>query len=123
MTEQYKWYAGTDGETYPLGPFDTQAEALQAGYYEGEDVVHVIEATTHDFKLSHFIDLASINEFIAEEYQTSDDDDEPVFDLTPAQELSLLKAIDDWQQTAGLKFTCQTFADVRNYQRLECVRL
>ena len=51
MTDNWKWYAGRDGENFDTGPFDCREDAIAdaTDNYNDEDGFHIVEATKPAF--------------------------------------------------------------------------
>lgn len=117
----YQWWAGSSEEHYTEGPFNTRAEAIEAGeeVFYGDDGFYIIEASLQDLKLSWYFEA---RDFIQEvEENRCDDlryDDETVFETTNQQECDLEEmvraTIDAWQIKHGLHFGGKAFINERN---------
>ena len=109
----WNWYSGSNNENFSNGPFANRAEAVAS--LEGEGG-YVIEGRQDPLKLSEWLPI----ELDAAEEQLGEED--PVFDVTPEQEASLLatvkQAIDAWQTKNYLVFHSHTFTAVRSEERI-----
>ena len=118
--ENWKWYSGSDDETFTNGPFDFRDDAIEAlDGYGG----YVIEARKDDLRLSsHF----SADDFIeaAEEavYDMANEDGDPIFDVPSDKQadlqLRVRAAIDAWQDAHGLMFVPWLFSGQRNLEHI-----
>lgn len=130
MTD-FKWYAGSNGEYYEVGPCESKDEAineaLASEYYEEVDdgmvQIHVCEASKYAPYLADWIDFENLLEGaednIAQSDRVSEWDDDLIFDLTSDQIASLQLAIHKWQDESGIGFRVNTFGQVRNEEVVE----
>ena len=117
MTD-WKWYAGSNEETFHSGPFDTRQEAVDALDGEGG---YVIEALKLPMALASFFivdDLLETAEELA--YDMANEDGDPLFCVKPelANELEqqVRETIRAWQSQNNLVFIPWMFSHSRNLE-------
>lgn len=131
----WKWFSGTNDESFAHGLFDTREEVIQAAqddacgeFQDADDTwkvgVHLVEARQDPLRLGEWIDVERMLERAEEDLGESDrvcyefDDDPPYFESTREQQADLKtrikRACDEWQAAHNLVFTVRTFSASRN---------
>jgi hypothetical protein len=121
MMEEWKWYAGSNEETFEHGPFDTREQAIaELDGYGG----YVIMARKVQLKLSQYFDAATFLENAEDDaYDMANEDGDPIFDMTSDQQADLQArvraAIEGWQYAQGLTFIPWGFNGTKHLERIE----
>ena len=121
MTETWKWYAGSNGEEFHSGPFDTREEAIKA--LDGLNGF-VIEARKTPIKLSSYFDAEYFREVTEEDAcDLSNPDGDSIFNVSKAQmedlQVRVRAAIDQWQEVNNLVFEPWAFTASRNLEKVD----
>lgn len=121
MMEEWKWYAGSNEETFGHGPFDTREQAIEElDGYGG----YVVMARKVPLRLSSYFDVDRLLENAEETaYDMANEDGDPLFDVTDEQEADLQArvraAIDAWQYAHGLTFIPWSFSETKHEERIQ----
>ena len=121
MTEQeWKWYAGSNEETFEYGPFDTREQAIaELDGYGG----YVIMARRVSLRLSKYFDADTFLENAEDRScDMANEDGDPVFDIDSDHKADLearvRAAIEVWQYANGLTFIPWAFSGTKNLERV-----
>lgn len=121
MMNEWKWYAGSNEETFSEGPFDTREQAISAlDGYGG----YVILARRVPQRLSQFFDADTFLENAEDSAcDMANEDGDPLFDISSDQQADLearvRAAIEAWQYAHGLTFEPWSFTGTKNLERVE----
>lgn len=126
MTEEWKWWVGSDDERFTT-ECNTREEAVQIARDEYEGA-YIIEATRpSNIKLSSYFSVVRFIEDAedrAYDDHADEDGNDYVFNFPPGKSVEIINdlesvvqaAIDDWQERNGLTFTGFKFTQVRNQE-------
>lgn len=134
----WQWWAGTDEEWCTVGPKDSREAIIQAattdclGEFQDEEGrwklgFHIVEARQDPLRMADWIEaddlLDRAEDSVADSDRvTSEYDDGPYFECTPAQKKDyrerIERACDEWQAAHGLVFTCLTFSHTRKNEHV-----
>lgn len=122
MTEQeWKWYSGSNEETFEYGPFDTREQAIaELDGYGG----YIVLARKVPLRLSGYFDADTFLENAEDSaYDMANENGDPVFDISSDQQADLeariRAAIEAWQYAHNLTFMPWAFSGTKNLERIE----
>ena len=135
---RWQWWAGADEEWCTVGPEDSREAIIQAatndslGEFQDEEGrwklgFHIVEARQDPLRMADWIEaddlLNRAEDGVADSDRvTSEYDDGPYFECTPAQNKDLRerieRACDEWQAAHGLVFPCRTFSHTRKNEHV-----
>lgn len=123
MTEEWKWWVGSDDERFGQ-QCDTREEAVFIAQDEYDDGAYIVEAVKpKNILLSRYFSGEQFAEDADEKAyddHADPDGDGITFDATAAQladlEAVVRSAIDEWQARHGLTFTGFKFLKQRNHE-------
>lgn len=122
MNEQeWKWYAGPDGETFTVGPLNTREQAIAELDGEGG---YVILARKVPIRLAQYFDASEFLESAEERaYELANEYGDPLFEVGSDEqadlEVRVRAAIDAWQYAHGLKFMPWSFSETKKLEKIE----
>lgn len=122
---EYKWYAGYTDEFFNVGPCDSREEIIEEGRSNyDDDGFYIIQAKKAPLQLSSYVDIDLMMENADESASDmSNEDGDSVFELSTAQMKSLSEcvsnALDNWQQSNGIRFMPHVFTDVCNEEYIK----
>lgn len=126
MTQEWKWYAGSEDYIFDTGPFDTREECIEEaralGVEDFDGGIHVIEACKSDVLLSSCFDVHGfLDQADDRMFDQMGEDGGSLFsenitaDQIKGLEAEIKLAIDHWQQHHNLTFTPWCFHASRNH--------
>lgn len=121
MMEEWKWYSGSNDETFEHGPFDTREQAIEElDGYGG----YVIMARRVPLRLSQYFNTSTFLENAEDDaYDMANENGDPIFYIGSDQQADLQArvraAIEGWQYAHGLTFIPWAFTSTNHLERIE----
>ena len=118
--QEWKWYSGSNEETFSDGPFDTREQAIDAlDGYGG----YIVLARKVPQRLSQFFHADTFLENAEDSaYDMANEDGDPLFDISSDQQADLearvRAAIEAWQYAHNLTFMPWAFNGTKNLERI-----
>lgn len=119
--QEWKWYSGSNEETFEYGPFDTREQAIAELDGEGG---YVIMARKVPLRLSGYFDADTLLENAEDAaHDACNEDGDPVFDIDSDHKADLearvRAAIEVWQYAHNLTFVPWAFTGTKNLESIE----
>ena len=123
-TQPLSWWASYDREHYRVGPHPTREACISAADREMDRPYWITQAAQDPVQLSEYIDfydmVARAEEKASEDFAL---DDDPIFHYSSIDlemlEKVVKRAIDEWQESRGLRFIPYTFTRSKCPERVE----
>lgn len=124
--EPWKWWVGSDGETYDSGPLETRDEAVRIASEE-MDGGHIVEAYQEPIDLSKSFSASSwleeTDERLLEDFGGENGPDSFLCAITKEQEHDLEECIrmtiERWQKRHSISVVPWLFSAARNHEYIE----